>query len=481
MTVKRKAVVVLKKERTEKEYREPKEDNAEPEEGDAAQEDAETTEDALAAREDETKVSRKKELKAMSVDVVKTLATKAGLDFGKKNDMIHAIIEHEAEQRANARAREAQIRDVVVKKKGELEAMAVNDLKELCSSKGITGVLAKTARVEQLLRIWQEEDGVEKAMKQMLRDARAKELENTDIEVLQRLCDQAGVEALIKEVTIDRVLRQESVQGHFAHPMPPKQAEEVRTGKPTEDIVENLLAHESTRKKERELRKQQEEKLESKRQELRTCTLDELKKRLQKKGHEPSGKKEDMADALTRLFVQEEEFAAKRNKLKALELEELKKVAISNGLQADRNKEKMVGALMELESQFREASRTHSEKVVGATAMKKEELDSKTGAELRDLCSAKGLKPGSGKEDRLERLLQAAQSDVEIEKIVVDMKKAERQGELQAMTEPDLLKVCEKYGVDPYIRGILVERLLVHEDEFGRVAVAPASKKARKH
>merc|ERR1719282_547301 len=70
----------------------------------------------------------------------------------------------------------------------------------------------------------------------------------------------------------------------------------------------------------------------------------------------------------------------------------------------------MIDALMGLEARFREAARVHGSKVADATAKKKEELDSKTGGELKDLCTTKGLKPGSSKEERIERLLEAAKS-----------------------------------------------------------------------
>merc|ERR1719277_2577118 len=100
-----------------------------------------------------------------------------------------------------------------------------------------------------------------------------------------------------------------------------------------------------------------------------------------------------MIDMLTKLFAQDGEIAAKRDQLKCLDVEELKRLAVSNGLQVERSKEKLIDRLMELEAKFREESRTHGQKFIDALAKKKEELDLKTGPELKDICSAKGLKP----------------------------------------------------------------------------------------
>jgi hypothetical protein len=46
------------------------------------------------------------------------------------------------------------------------------------------------------------------------------------------------------------------------------------------------------------------------------------------------------------------------------------------------------------------------------------------------------------------------------------------------MNREALLKLCGQYSVDPFVKEIMVERVLSHEDENG--VVEPASKRARK-
>merc|ERR1719311_624209 len=114
--------------------------------------------------------------------------------------MIEAVVAHEAKARADVREHAAKIRAVVMSKKEELEALSAPELKELCVAKGITGLLAKPARVEQLLKQWHEDDGVNKALAKLARDAREAELVAMDKVTLQKFCNQAGVDPFVKEV-----------------------------------------------------------------------------------------------------------------------------------------------------------------------------------------------------------------------------------------------------------------------------------------
>merc|ERR1712032_1063674 len=127
-------------------------------------------------------------------------------------------------------------------------------------------------------------------------------------------------------------------------------------------------------------------------------------------------------------------------------------VVISNGLQAERSKDKMVDALLKLEAAFREASQIHGQKLLVVTAKKKEELESKTNAELKDLCTNKGIKPGTAREDRVERLLESAMSDGDLEKMIVTLKQSERHAELFGLDNDAISQVCEKASVNPFVK-----------------------------
>merc|ERR1719199_623712 len=65
------------------------------------------------AREVALAAARKKELKLLSKEALQELAESKELEMGKKDDMIEAVLAHEAKARADLRAREGQAKQVV--------------------------------------------------------------------------------------------------------------------------------------------------------------------------------------------------------------------------------------------------------------------------------------------------------------------------------------------------------------------------------
>merc|ERR1711963_249176 len=111
---------------------------------------------------------------------------------------------------------------------------------------------------------------------------------------------------------VDRIIDHEVAAGRFAPPVLKKE-DELPKLKTTSDLVDNLLATEASRKKEIELKRQKEEKHESKRKDLRAMSIEELKKFLAKKGKEPQGKKDDMVEACFAIYLQEEAIASRKD------------------------------------------------------------------------------------------------------------------------------------------------------------------------
>merc|ERR1711881_273380 len=114
----------------------------------------------------------------------------------------------------------------------------------------------------------------------------------------------------------------------------------------------------------------------------------------------------------------------------------------------------------------------------------KEQLDDKTNAALKDMCSAKGLRVGGDKEERIERIVEEAQKDGDLDKIVCRNLRNKRKEELMSMEKPAVVQLCEKMSVDPLVKDIMVERIMMHENEGGAAIamtdVEPAAKRARK-
>jgi len=155
-------------------------------------------------------------------------------------------------------------------------------LREQGAAIGLKGQMSKQAFVEGLLKQWQEEDGVDKALAKMSRDAREAELASLGKPALRKICKKVGVDPFVKEVLVERLVRLEVAAGKFSRPRlhEPEKEEPLQTGK---TMVDALLASEAARKKEREMKKQQEEAAASRQRDLEGMTLEQLKKLAAKK------------------------------------------------------------------------------------------------------------------------------------------------------------------------------------------------------
>lgn len=431
--------------------------------------------------EKELVATRTKELQSMKMDLLKELLTSNGLETGKKEAMIKSLLKHEAKARATAREQKTKIRTVVIKKKQELEGLSTSELNKLCDANGIKGLRSKEERVQRLLVHWQENDGVDKALQQIALEERTHQLQALDANQLQKLCNKVGVDPFVQEIMIDRIVKRENEIGCYSRPTLPQ--DETPPVQQSADMVEALLANEAQRKKERELKSQQEEKVGQKRKELKSLSLEDLKKRLTKKGLEASGKKDDMVEALFLAAVQEEAAQARQSELKTKSLQELKEILARHGLETG-SKEQMVKAMLAHESKIRENLKAFESKIGEAVAQKKEELEAKTNAALKDLCGKQGLAVGGGKDDRIERLLEEAQKDGGLDNVVSMNIRNKRRQELMSMDKSDVVKLCDKTGVDPALKEVIVERILAHESEGGAAialsnADEPSNKRAR--
>merc|ERR1719174_1204215 len=143
----------------------------------------------------------------------------------------------------------------------------------------------------------------------------------------------------------------------------------------------------------------------------------------------------------------------------------------------------MIKTLLAHEAKCREDMKAFEAKVTEVATQKKGELESKANTALKDMCVAKGLPVGGGKEERIERIVEEAQKDGDLDKIVCRNLRNKRKEELMSMDKPAVVQLCEKTGVDPLLKDIMVERIMMHESEGG-AAIAmtdmePAAKRAR--
>jgi len=246
-------------------------------------------------------------------------------------------------------------------------------------------------------------------------------------------------------------------------------------------MVDALLAIEAQRKIEMELQTQQEEAAALKMKDLKSLSIDDLKKRLTKKGLEASGKKEEMLRALFLVGLQEDAAAKRKAELSSKTLPELKEVLSRFGLETG-SKEQMVKTMLSHEAKLAEDLKAFELKVNEEVAKKSEQLQTQTLAALKELCATKGLAVGGGKEERIERLVEDIRAGGELDKVVSVNIRIKRKEELMAMDKATVLKLCESTGVDPLVKDIMVERIISQEAEGDTAIVMtdePAAKKAR--
>jgi len=460
----------------------------EADEGEAEEEDELSEKELAKQREQELNETRKKELKAMYADELKDIASKKGIQVRTRDEIIEAILKLEIKERQAVRDHESRIRSILEEKKYDLENLSFSELCARCDGAGIAGKLTKEVRIEQLLKAWLEADGVAKALDRMERDKRKAELDAMEKKKLRTLSEKAGIDPFVKEVMVERIVKRENAAGRFARPVLPKSELEVsseETTKPTskkDDVIEALLASQASQKKEQELKQQEVDRAASKIKELNSLSVEEIKKKLAKKGlKDANGKKDELVATLLKISLQEEADAARKTKMLALSLPDLKTLIESNGLQVTSKKDQMVDAFFAHEANIRKEVDAYEAKCSEVEAKERVVLEEKSAGELKQLCADKDLKLGASKEERVERLLEAAKENGEFDEGVALMAREARRGELLVWEKPSLLKLCEQTGADPLVKEIMVERILSHEkgddedDEDG-----PVQKKARK-
>merc|ERR1712176_745302 len=165
-------------------------------------------------------------------------------------------------------------------------------------------------------------------------------------------------------------------------------------------MVETLLANEAHRKKEQELKNQQADKLAETRKELKTMSADDLKKRLLKRGLEVTSKKDEMVEALFLVAVQDNAINMRQAELKSKSLPELKELLSRYRLEAG-SKEHMIKTMLAYEARCRDNLKAFETSICEAVTQKKAQLDKETNTALKDMCAAKGLPVGGGKDDRI--------------------------------------------------------------------------------
>merc|ERR1712188_248105 len=91
----------------------------------------------MASAQEEKMVARQAELKSKSLQELKEMLSRNGLESGSKETMVKSLLAHEAQRRKDLQAFNAKVTEAAEQKKLELEVKPNAALKELCASKGL--------------------------------------------------------------------------------------------------------------------------------------------------------------------------------------------------------------------------------------------------------------------------------------------------------------------------------------------------------
>merc|ERR1711920_942536 len=121
----------------------------------------------------------------------------------------------------------------------------------------------------------------------------------------------------------------------------------------------------------------------------------------------------------------------------------------------------MIERLLALEAKAREEARAQEEKVNSVVAEMRKDLNAHGNDALKELCRAKELALGGSKVDKIDRLLEAAKKRGDVEKVLEKKALDVRRTELLALDKDELFKLCQKKGVDPLVKEVMVERIIL--------------------
>merc|ERR1712087_473458 len=109
-----------------------------------------------------------------------------------KCQMVADVVAFEAKARADAKAHEAKVQEILHKLKKEYSNRSNDELKDLCRNKELKAGGSKQDRIQRLLVFARENGEVDAALAIMAREARQAELLNMDEKALMELCNQNG-------------------------------------------------------------------------------------------------------------------------------------------------------------------------------------------------------------------------------------------------------------------------------------------------
>merc|ERR1712032_945628 len=127
--------------------------------------------------------------------------------------MVQSLLKHETDQREKCKVYNNKVGEFLEEKRKALEDMTNADLKELCASRSLKLGVSKHDRVETLLEDAKTNGEVDNMVASAAREARKKELLALELSAVLEVCENMGVDPMVKEVAIEHLLAYEAEHG----------------------------------------------------------------------------------------------------------------------------------------------------------------------------------------------------------------------------------------------------------------------------
>merc|ERR1719183_1310078 len=153
----------------------------------------------------------------------------------------------------------------------------------------------------------------------------------------------------------------------------------------------------------------------------------------------------------------------RRKELKAMSVDDLKELVTQLGKDPKQKKDELVTVVAKHEAKLRAEAAAREAKMRAGVGKKKEELERMPVSDLAKQCASLNIEGAKSKHDRVERILKQWQEADGVAKALKDETFQERNQELLAIDNAGLRKLCEKAGVDPFVKEVVIDRFMKYE------------------
>merc|ERR1719291_640125 len=164
--------------------------------------------------QDEAATARKSELKGMEKEeLVNTMKVRGLEPSSSKDKMVAAVLAYEAQIMEEIKKYKVKVVEASKIKEESLSKKTGAQLKDMCAAKNVAVGGSNEDKVKRLVEVAQGDGEVDAIIFKMARETRTKELQGMEKTQLVKLATGMGIDSLVKEVMVERILCHEEERG----------------------------------------------------------------------------------------------------------------------------------------------------------------------------------------------------------------------------------------------------------------------------